>query len=114
MRAARMCLFAAGLLPPRAFSIWPVVGGPWPLVSQIGLDPVREPAGSGPDRFPTDAAFAEQAGAARAVVDSDSGNFVVAVPYQPWARDGRWFADVALPTMAASTFWPFAQLAVAH
>jgi hypothetical protein len=86
----------------------------WPLVTQVGLDPVREPAGSGPIRFPTGAAFVEGADISRTVLDSESGQSVLAVPYQPWSLDGRWFADVALPTVAPSTFWPFVQLAVAR
>lgn len=86
----------------------------WPLLTQLGLDPTREPAGLPLVRFPTSEAFAEAAGAVRAVVDRDSGNTVMAVPFQPWCRDGRWYADVALPTVATSTFWPFVQLAVAR
>lgn len=86
----------------------------WPLLTQVGLDPTREPAGGPPVRFPTTEVFAETVGAARAVVDRDSGNTVMAVPFQPWYGNGRWFADVALPTVASSTFWPFVQFAVAR
>jgi hypothetical protein len=88
----------------------------WPLVTQVGLDATREPMPTSPPpvRFPTAEVFAETAGAARALIDRDSGNTVMAVPFTPWWHDGRWLADIALPSVAASTFWPFAQLAVAR
>ena len=88
----------------------------WPLVTQVGLDATREPMPTSPPpvRFPTAEVFAETAGAARALIDRDSGNTVMAVPFTPWWHDGRWLADIALPSVAASTFWPLAQLAVAR
>jgi hypothetical protein len=86
----------------------------WPLLTQVGLDPTRGATNPPPVRFPTAEAFVETAGAPRTMADRDSHNTVVAVPYQPWCRDGRWFADVALPSVAESTFWPFVQLAVAR
>jgi hypothetical protein len=85
----------------------------WPLLSQVGLDPIRDPAGEPPVRFPTSEYFVD-AGDPVAVVDRDSGNTVTALPYQPWCNAGRWFVDVALPSSAYYTFWPFVQLAVAR
>jgi len=86
----------------------------WPFITQAGLDPVRHTGF--PIRFPTSAAFTG-AGAPREALLKEAGQRVVAVPYEPWFHDGRWFADIALPglvTSADSSYCPFVQLAVAR
>jgi hypothetical protein len=83
----------------------------WPFLTQVGQDPIFEP--QSPDRFPTDSVFAN-AGDSLELLHRESGNTVIAVPYQPWSHEGRWFVDIAMPLVASLTFWPFVQLALAR
>jgi hypothetical protein len=39
---------------------------------------------------------------------------MVVLPHEVWFRDGRWYADIALPGVAKAEYCPFVQLAVAR
>ncbi|WP_217623002.1 hypothetical protein, partial [Streptomyces lunaelactis] len=48
----------------------------------------------------------------RSVSLPELGREVIAVPYEVWFNDGRWYADIDLSAAAASSYRPFAQLAL--
>lgn len=81
-------------------------------ITQVGRDPIwTTPA---PERWPTEQTFSgmvDQAAATKIVETQDS---VHALPYEPWFHDDRWYADIGLPGVAASSYCPFVQLAVAR
>ena len=89
----------------------------WPFLTQLGLDPTQKGAGGllvpAPARFPGSASFT---GALRPrwAMLSEVDDYVLVVPYEPWFHNDRWFADVALPVAANSSYWPFVQLAIAR
>ncbi|MVN75598.1 hypothetical protein GO988_04595 [Hymenobacter sp. HMF4947] len=86
--------------------------GVQPFLTQVGRDPIWDTPT--PEQWPTPPAFAATAGpAAEVLVDSGVAT-VVAVPYEVWFHDDRWYADIALPGVAAASYCPFVQLAVAR
>ena len=83
-----------------------------PFLTQVGGDPIWDTPL--PGQWPLPQAFAATAGApAEVVVDAGAAS-VVAVPYEAWFHNDRWYADVALPEVAATSYCPFVQLAVAR
>ncbi|HEY2138088.1 MAG TPA: hypothetical protein VGH49_19545, partial [Xanthobacteraceae bacterium] len=81
------------------------------FLTQAGLDPTRQTLA--PVRFPLAADIAG-AGPPLDLFHVESQELVTVVPHAPWFADGRWFVDVVLPAVAASSFWPFVRLAVAR
>jgi len=80
-------------------------------VTQAGRDPIWEtPA---PVRWPDLSMLGgDVAGAPAWAFVPETGLSVLAVPYEPWFHNDRWYADIALPGVAASSYCPFVQLAV--
>ena len=83
-----------------------------PFLTQVGRDPIWDTPS--PDQWPTSQALATSAGAAAKLTLDPSGATGVAVPYDVWFQGDRWYADIALPGVAASSYCPFVQLTVAR
>jgi hypothetical protein len=83
-----------------------------PFLTQVGRDPIWDTPD--PNHWPTRQAFATAAGEPAELALEEAGGKVVAVPHDVWFHDGRWYADIALPNVAASSYCPFVQLAVAR
>jgi hypothetical protein len=83
-----------------------------PLVTQVGRDPIWETAD--PERWLAPEAFADTAGPAASPKLVESDGPIVAIPFEPFFHDGRWYADVAVPGLATQSYSPFVQLAVAR
>ncbi|MGI4832327.1 MAG: hypothetical protein ACRYFK_02600 [Janthinobacterium lividum] len=83
-----------------------------PFLTQVGRDPIWDTPL--PEQWPTQQVFAATAGAPAELVVSSGAVTVVAIPYEAWFHDHRWYADVALPEVAATSYCPFVQLAVAR
>jgi hypothetical protein len=82
-----------------------------PLVSWLNRDPIHPtPA---PPALATESMFA---GAVEPldVVLVETGHTVRALPYPVFFHDGRWYADIAVPGAAQSSYAPFAHLALAR
>jgi hypothetical protein len=81
-------------------------------ITQAGRDPIWQ---SGPvPRWLAPDALGAPGARARAVTVPEVAGQVVAVPHDVFAVGGRWFADVVLAGLAASSYSPFVQLAVAR
>lgn len=80
------------------------------LVSQAGRDPVW--GTPDPERWPATAAFAGATGPAVATRLAENAAAVQVVPYEAWLEGDRWYADVSIPGLAASSYCPFVELAV--
>src|SRR5439155_4652243 len=78
-----------------------------PFLTQSGRDPIWDTNGT--DHWLTADTFADTAGPAAPVrlPEAGAGATAVAVPYQPLFADGRWYADVALPTVGVPVYSPF-------
>jgi hypothetical protein len=76
------------------------------LVTRAGRDPiwVTEPV----PVVPRPDAFAGDSGARFATGD------LIAMPYDVWSADGRWYADIEAPGVAAASYRPFLRLVVAR
>ncbi|NML65448.1 hypothetical protein HHL22_09550 [Hymenobacter sp. RP-2-7] len=83
-----------------------------PFLTQVGGDPIWDTPL--PEQWPTPQAFAATAGAPAQVATDAGAATVVAVPYEAWFHDDCWYADIALPAVAAASYCPFVQLAVAR
>jgi hypothetical protein len=83
-----------------------------PFLTQTGRDPIWDTPN--PDHWPTALAFTTAAGEPAEVALEEAGARVVAVPHEVWFHEGRWYADNALPNVAASSYCPFIQFAVAR
>lgn len=81
-----------------------------PFVSRVGLDPIW--ATNEPPQWPTAPDFAGMA--AENVKLAETGADIVVVPFAPFFQDGRWYADIAMSSIAASSYCPFVRLAVAR
>ncbi|WP_117208588.1 hypothetical protein [Allorhizocola rhizosphaerae] len=82
-----------------------------PLVSWINRDPIHP--------TPSPKALAEESMFREAidpldVVLVETGHRVRALPYPVFFHDGRWYADIAIPGAAQSSYAPFAHLALAR
>jgi hypothetical protein len=82
------------------------------LITQVGRDPIWQTPD--PERWPTEQMLAGMVDATAATKLLETGNTVFALPYETWFHNDRWYADVALPGVAASSYCPFVQLAVAR
>ena len=80
--------------------------------TQVGRDPIWDT--SDPGRLPTESMLSDAAGATGRPKLAETELQVLAIPYEPFFFDDRWYADVALPGVAASSYCPFVQLAVAR
>lgn len=83
-----------------------------PFLTQSGRDPIWNTPGT--DHWLTANAFADTAGPVATVALPEAGASVVVVPYRPLFASGRWYADIALPTVAGAVYSPFVQLALAR
>ncbi|HWH15563.1 MAG TPA: hypothetical protein VNT51_12530, partial [Miltoncostaeaceae bacterium] len=82
------------------------------VVTEAGRDPIWAPPG--PDRWPTAAALAGGAGDPVTLTLPDGDIVVGAVPFAPVFGGDGWYADVALPTVAAAGYCPLVRLVVAR
>ncbi|WP_275786240.1 hypothetical protein [Pararhizobium gei] len=97
-----------------AVIVWPNSESPPPLafgfLSRVGADPIWRTdlplAWLGPADF---AGLSGEGGSVRLDEISDT---VVALPFEPWFHDNRWYADVILKNIANLSYCPFVQLAV--
>ncbi len=83
-----------------------------PFLTRAGLDPIWDV--EAPVQWPTASSFADTAVAIGSPRLAEAEHHVVAVPFAPFFHDGYWYADVTLPSLAASSYCPFVQLAVAR
>jgi len=81
-------------------------------LTQVGRDPIWQTPE--PERWPTELIFSGAIGAARPIRLIDSGSTALALPFQPWFHENGWYADVGLPGVVATSYCPFAKLAVAR
>jgi hypothetical protein len=100
-----------------AVIVWPESPAPgelWPFLSQVANDPIWNT--TPPDRFPVPSAFGPDGARAQAVRLSESGDQVMAIPYDVISlpNPSRCYADIALPEAVAASYCPFAQLALAR
>jgi hypothetical protein len=88
----------------------------WPHVTRVGTDPIELTRGMR-NRLPGKE-FTSTSGSPRELLLQDVQHVddkpVVVLPHEVWFRDGRWFADIALPGVAKAEYCPFVQLAVAR
>jgi hypothetical protein len=80
--------------------------------TQIGRDPIWDTPDIG--RWPTAAKVEGFSGDVDSPMLAEANQSVVVVPFDPWFDDDRWYADIALPTVANSTYCPFVELALAR
>ncbi len=83
-----------------------------PFITQAGRDPIWSTVDL--ERWPTEPTFAGTVGPAASVQLTEVAHSVLAVVYEPWFHGDRWYADVALPGLAAASYSPFVQLALAR
>ncbi|MBM4764825.1 hypothetical protein [Bacillus sp. B15-48] len=83
------------------------------FITQVGRDPIHSTLISG-SAWLTAADFSGKSGESFEIYLKEVDTHVMAVPYQPWFHDGRWFVDIAIPRMAKEAYCPFVQLAVAR
>ena len=81
-------------------------------VTEIGRDPVWETTDVA--RWPAAASFHGLADPAVTLPLGPAGEPIVLLPFEPWFRGGRWYADVALPSASAASYGPMVRLAVAR
>jgi hypothetical protein len=101
-----------------AVILWDHTGGSAPpaalagLITEAGRDPIWDT--TDPLRWPIDAAFARMADAvtSHTIVEADAAALVL--PFEPWFHVDRWYADIGLPGVAASSYCPFVRLALAR
>jgi hypothetical protein len=94
----------------------------WPYITRVGTDPIGLTRGI--HYRPSGKDVASTSGPPRKLMLQDVqgvqehpghlGRPVVVLPHEVWFRDGRWFADIALPGLAEEEYCPFVQLAVAR
>ncbi|SCF20193.1 hypothetical protein GA0074695_4293 [Micromonospora viridifaciens] len=82
-----------------------------PLVSWINRDPIH-PTPS-PKALADESMFREAVDPLDVVL-VETGDKVRALPYPVFFHDGRWYADIAIPGAAQSSYAPFAHLALAR
>jgi hypothetical protein len=82
----------------------------WPFLTQAGLDPVSPT--SYPPRFPTSELFSGNSEPVQDVWLEEAGRSVRVLPYAVSFSDGRYFADIGLPGIAAASYLPFVRLAL--
>ena len=83
-----------------------------PFLTQAGGDPIWDTPR--PRHWLTGQAFTSGAGEITAVALEEARTPVMVVPHVVWFHEGRWYADITLPELAASSYCPFVQLAVAR
>ncbi|CAM3594524.1 hypothetical protein GCM10009865_38550 [Aeromicrobium ponti] len=88
-----------------------------PFVTQAGRDPIYDApyyGTTGPERWPKAADFTLASRESREVYLKEAGTNVLAVPHEPWNQDGRWFVDIAIPSLVENSYCPFVRLALAR
>ncbi len=75
-----------------------------PYVTQAGRDPIQDTGM--PPRWPTADMFAAAASAGASALVAELGESVDFVPYEAWFHNDRWYVDVVMPTVAASSVLP--------
>jgi hypothetical protein len=81
-----------------------------PFLTQAGRDPIWDTPM--PDHWLTPQSFSGAPGEQAFLQEAEMR--VTVLPHPVWFHDGRWFADLALPGLAAASYSPFVQLAVAR
>jgi len=90
--------------PPEEFS---------PFISQVGKDPIWNT--TSPLRWTTRemlSATVSEGDHEEVARLEELGEEVNLVTYEPWFQDGRWYVDVVMPSLAASSYSPLVQLVV--
>ena len=80
------------------------------FLTEVGRDPIWN--SEAPLRWPTPETLTETAGPGASALLPELGEAVDLALYQPWFGGQSWFIDVALPSVAESSYCPIVQLAV--
>jgi hypothetical protein len=99
-----------------AVIVWPSAERPpeaaWSFLSRVGADPIWQTAL--PTAWPRPVDFSGLSGEGRTVKLKEIFSEVLALPFEPWFQDNRWYADIVLKDIAASSYCPFVRLAVSR
>ncbi len=82
-----------------------------PFITQAGGDPIQD---QGTKRWPTAEDFPLKSGTPQEVYIKEADDKVLAIPHKPWCKDGRWFVDIAIPSLVEEAYCPFVCLALAR
>lgn len=90
-----------------------------PFLTQVGRDPIWPgssvaPISPDPDRWPTHHVFSSAPTGPATKRLAENKKLITVVPHNVWVKNRRWYADIELSGVAASSYCPFVQLAVAR